>query len=110
MFLKRFVFVNWGNIPNLEFDFGPINLLSGGNGSGKTTLMRIIAGIYSPEAGAVYKMSDKKITAVFVLGAGLRPLFTGWENIYIEGAMYGMNKKEIDVSFVQICSFPQKLF
>ncbi|MFT7530986.1 MAG: energy-coupling factor transporter ATP-binding protein EcfA2, partial [Gammaproteobacteria bacterium] len=37
MFLKRFLFVNWGNIPNLEFDFGPVNLLSGGNGSGKTT-------------------------------------------------------------------------
>ncbi len=37
MFLKRFVYVNWGNIPNLEFDFGPINLFSGGNGSGKTT-------------------------------------------------------------------------
>ncbi|MHA7879360.1 MAG: ATP-binding protein [Saccharospirillum sp.] len=37
MFLKKFVFVNWGNIPLLECDFGPINLLSGGNGSGKTT-------------------------------------------------------------------------
>lgn len=37
MFLKKFVYVNWGNIPSLEFDFGPINLFSGGNGSGKTT-------------------------------------------------------------------------
>ncbi|WLD59260.1 hypothetical protein NFC81_05635 [Salinispirillum sp. LH 10-3-1] len=37
MFLKKFVFVNWGNIPAQEFDFGPINLFSGGNGSGKTT-------------------------------------------------------------------------
>ncbi len=37
MYLQKFVFVNWGNIPHLEFDFGPINLLSGGNGSGKTT-------------------------------------------------------------------------
>jgi len=37
MFLKKFIFVNWGNIPNLEFEFGPINLFSGGNGSGKTT-------------------------------------------------------------------------
>lgn len=37
MFLKKFIYVNWGNIPHLEFDFGPINLLSGGNGSGKTT-------------------------------------------------------------------------
>ncbi|NOZ54886.1 MAG: hypothetical protein GXP08_17420 [Gammaproteobacteria bacterium] len=37
MYLKKFVYVNWGNIPNLEFEFGPVNLLSGGNGSGKTT-------------------------------------------------------------------------
>ena len=37
MFLKRFIFVNWGNIPQLEFEPGPINLMSGGNGSGKTT-------------------------------------------------------------------------
>ena len=37
MFLKKFVYVNWGNIPASEFEFGPINLLSGGNGSGKTT-------------------------------------------------------------------------
>ncbi len=37
MFLKKFIFVNWGNIPNLEFELGPVNLFSGGNGSGKTT-------------------------------------------------------------------------
>lgn len=37
MFLKRFIFVNWGNVPTLEFEFGPVNLFSGGNGSGKTT-------------------------------------------------------------------------
>ena len=35
MFLKNFVYANWGNIPATEFEFGPINLLSGGNGSGK---------------------------------------------------------------------------
>lgn len=37
MFCKKGIFVNWGNIPNMEFDFGPVNLFSGGNGSGKTT-------------------------------------------------------------------------
>lgn len=37
MFCKRVIYINWGNIPPLEFDFGPINLFSGGNGSGKTT-------------------------------------------------------------------------
>lgn len=37
MFCKKMIYVNWGNIPHLEFDFGPVNLFSGGNGSGKTT-------------------------------------------------------------------------
>ena len=37
MYIKKFIYVNWGNIPNTEFDMGPINLFSGGNGSGKTT-------------------------------------------------------------------------
>ena len=37
MFLKKFIYINWGNIPHREFEFGPINLFSGGNGSGKTT-------------------------------------------------------------------------
>ncbi len=37
MLLRKFIFVNWGNIPNTEFELGPVNLLSGGNGSGKTT-------------------------------------------------------------------------
>jgi len=37
MRLKNFIYVNWGNIPVMEFEFGPINLFSGGNGSGKTT-------------------------------------------------------------------------
>ncbi len=37
MFLKRAILVNWGNIPSIELEFGPVNLFSGGNGSGKTT-------------------------------------------------------------------------
>ena len=37
MFLKKFVFVNWGNVPDHEFDIGPVSLFSGANGSGKTT-------------------------------------------------------------------------
>ncbi|MGK0373789.1 MAG: energy-coupling factor transporter ATP-binding protein EcfA2 [Arenicella sp.] len=37
MYCKKAILVNWGNIPNLDFDFGPVNLFSGGNGSGKTT-------------------------------------------------------------------------
>jgi len=38
MQLKKFIFINWGNIPSIEFEMGPVNLLSGGSGSGKTTV------------------------------------------------------------------------
>ena len=37
MYLKKLILINWGNLPNTEFEFGPLNLFSGGNGSGKTT-------------------------------------------------------------------------
>lgn len=37
MFLKKLILINWGNVPQLEYEFGPINLFSGGSGSGKTT-------------------------------------------------------------------------
>lgn len=92
---------------NLDLYEGDILGVVGTNGSGKTTLMRIIAGVYSPEAGTVYKDSAKKVTAIFVLGASLRPLFTGRENIYIEGAMYGMSSEEITSKMDFIVSFSE---
>ncbi len=42
MFLKKLILINWGNLPNGEFEFGPVNLFSGGNGSGKTTAADMI--------------------------------------------------------------------
>jgi energy-coupling factor transporter ATP-binding protein EcfA2 len=54
MFLKRFVFVNWGNIPNGEFDFGPVNLFSGANGSGKTTAADAIQTIMTAAHETLY--------------------------------------------------------
>ncbi len=92
---------------SLDLFAGDILGIVGTNGSGKTTLMRIIAGIYYPEAGTIHKLPKKKVTAVFVLGAGLRPLFTGRENIYIEGAMYGMSKQEIESKMTFIEEFSE---
>ncbi|MEO1261257.1 MAG: ABC transporter ATP-binding protein [Bacteroidota bacterium] len=98
----------WG-LFNVSFDLfaGDILGVVGANGSGKTTLMRIITGIYYPDAGVVYKSANKKITAIFVLGVGLRPLFTGKENIYIEAAMYGMTKKEVENKMDFIVEFSE---
>lgn len=85
-------------LSDINFDLyeGEILAVVGSNGSGKTTLMRLISNIYYSESGAIYARQGQKITAVFALAAGMQPLFTGRENIYIKGSMYGMTKAEID--------------
>ena len=85
-------------LSDINFDLfeGEILGIVGTNGSGKTTLMRLISNIYPTESGAIYGRQGQKITAVFALAAGMESLFTGRENIYIKGAMYGMSKQEID--------------
>lgn len=97
------------SLADINFDLfaGEILGIVGANGSGKTTLMRLISGIYHLEAGAIYGRPGQKVTAVFALGAGMQPLFTGRENIYIKGAMYGMNKAEIDAQMAFIESFSE---
>ena len=81
---------------NLELKEGEILGIVGSNGSGKTTLMRLISGIYPMEMGEIDGRTGQKITSVFALRAGMQPLFTGLENIYIKGSMYGMSKEEVD--------------
>ena len=96
-------------LADINFDLfaGEILGIVGANGSGKTTLMRLIADIYHLEAGTIYGRPEQKITAVFALAAGMQPLFTGRENIYIKGSMYGMGKTEIDAKMAFIKDFSE---
>ncbi len=86
---------------------GEILAVAGINGSGKTTLMRLISGIYRADSGQITGMPNLKITAIFALSAGMQPLFTGRENIYIKGAMYGMTRAEIEAKMPFIESFSE---
>ncbi len=77
----------------------------GENGSGKSTLLKIVAGIAKPTKGRV-KVKGK-ISALIELGAGFHPEITGRENVYINGIMLGLSKKEIVRKFDEIVKFAE---
>ncbi|MCF8567860.1 ABC transporter ATP-binding protein [Alicyclobacillus tolerans] len=75
----------------------------GRNGSGKSTLLQIVAGTLMPSSGSVWVSG--RITALLELGSGFNPDFTGRENIYMNGAILGLQKEEIDDLYNDIVNF-----
>ena len=88
---------------NLEIKKGERVGIVGPNGSGKTTLLEIIAGITSPTGGKVH--TNGKLVSLIELSAGFHPELTGEENIYLNGMLIGMSKKEISSKLKKIISF-----
>ncbi|MCJ7691574.1 MAG: ABC transporter ATP-binding protein [Clostridiaceae bacterium] len=77
----------------------------GPNGSGKSTFLKLIANIIQPNSGKV--VIDGTVSALLELGAGFHPDLTGRENIYINSAILGMGKREVDKRFDQIVGFSE---
>ena len=75
----------------------------GRNGSGKTTLQQIICGTLAPTAGSI--KTAGRIAALLELGSGFNPEFTGRENVYMNGAVLGLSKAEVDDKFDDIAAF-----
>lgn len=75
----------------------------GQNGSGKSTLLKILAGLMLPSEGEV-KMNGKT-SALIELGMGFHPEFSGKSNVYLNSALLGISKEEIDAKFDQIVEF-----
>lgn len=75
----------------------------GGNGSGKSTLLKVVAGILQPSSGKVRVTG--RVAALIELGAGFHPEISGRENVYINGAVLGLRKEEIDRKYDAIVEF-----
>jgi len=77
----------------------------GRNGSGKSTALKLVAGITKPSAGTVRVIG--RVSALIELGAGFHPEISGRENVFINGIMLGLTKREIQQRFDEIVEFAE---
>lgn len=75
----------------------------GRNGSGKSTLLQLICGTLSPTTGTVH--TEGRIAALLELGSGFNPEFSGLENVYLNGALLGLERNEIEKRLDDILNF-----
>lgn len=75
----------------------------GPNGAGKTTLLKMLNGIFMPDKGRISVRGS--VGALIELGAGFHPMLTGRENIYVNGAILGMDKQKVQNRFDEIVAF-----
>ncbi len=99
---ERFLAVN-----NLSFEVkkGETIGIIGRNGAGKSTILKLICRVTTPTKGNIYL--NGRITSMLEVGTGFHPELTGRENVYLNGAILGMNKSEIDKKFDEIVEFSE---
>jgi len=92
---------------DLDFDIarGEFFGIVGRNGSGKSTLLKILAGIYMPTRGSV--AVGGKLVPFIELGVGFNPELTGRENVYLNGALLGFSKREVEAMYQDIVAFAE---
>jgi ABC-2 type transport system ATP-binding protein len=92
---------------NVTFDVreGEFFGIVGRNGSGKSTLLKLLAGIYTPTAGKIYV--NGTLVPFIELGVGFNMELTGRENVYLNGALLGFNRKEMRGMYKDIVEFAE---
>jgi lipopolysaccharide transport system ATP-binding protein len=88
---------------NFEVEAGEVLGIIGKNGAGKSTLLKILSKVTAPTTGSI--RSRGRIASLLEVGTGFNPELTGRENIYLNGAILGMTKKEITSKLDEIIAF-----
>jgi ABC-2 type transport system ATP-binding protein len=94
-------------LKNISFEVksGEFFGIIGRNGSGKSTLLKLLAGIYTPSSGSINV--NGKLTPFIELGVGFNPELTGRENVYLNGALLGFNRREMQAMYNAIVDFAE---
>lgn len=90
---------------NFEVPVGSTFALIGSNGSGKSTLLKCLANILWPDEGKI--TSQGRVASLLEVGSGFHPELSGRENIYLNGSILGMSRKEVDRKFDSIVDFSE---
>ena len=77
----------------------------GRNGNGKSTLLKLIAGVYTPTSGEI--QVNGGLTPFIELGVGFNPELSGHDNVYLNGALLGFNRKQVDEMYDEIVAFAE---
>ncbi len=88
---------------NLQVSRGEVVGLVGRNGAGKSTLLQLLCGTLAPSSGCL--QVHGRVAALLELGAGFNPDFTGIENVFMNGAILGMKRQEIEQQLDEIVAF-----